>query len=260
MTTNTPTNADEVLRGYLLGTLPPETLEGVEQRLFSDDRVFWERLSLVEEQLVDDYAWDRLGGDDREGFERRFLTTAERRAKLEFARAFRAHLEQRKEVRNTFWQRLRGPVALPGWAVAAAAVLLLAVLPGLTWQIATNRTPGGATETWLESGQVRDVDSQLTQVRIEPGSQIVRLQLELETAWTEYSSYSVTLFEVVNEPRETLSRNLVAGNVDGKRVVTLTLPAEGLLDVDYYVVLQGSSAGSEPQTLGRYPFRVVRKD
>ena len=51
---------DDILRGYLLGRLAPESRESVEKRLFSDDRVFWERLGLREDELVDQYARGEL--------------------------------------------------------------------------------------------------------------------------------------------------------------------------------------------------------
>ena len=97
MTTNTSTNGDEVLRRYLLGTLPQESHGECGTAVLLERRILWEHLSLVEEQLVDDYVWDRLGGDDRERLRHHFLTTDERRAKLEFARALRAHWSGRKK-------------------------------------------------------------------------------------------------------------------------------------------------------------------
>jgi hypothetical protein len=257
MTTNTLTNGDAVLRRYLLGTLPQESLESVEQRVFSTDAILWEHLSLVEEQLVDDYVWGRLEGDDRERFDHHFLTTAERRAKVEFARALRAHVERQKRAGNRVRQWLRGPVAAPGWAVAVAAVLLLAVLPGLTWQLASTRAPRGVVSAWLAPGQVRDIEQRLERVEIGKDCQIVRLRLE--TAGVEYDTYSTTLFEVTDEPVEIWSEHrLTAVRADGKRVIALTLPAERLPEGDYYIALQGSSPGSDPQKLGRYSFRVLR--
>jgi hypothetical protein len=71
----------DVLRQYLLGRLAPESEEAVEARLFSDDRMFWDRLSLVEEELISDYARGALDHEQREDFEQRFLCTDERRGK-----------------------------------------------------------------------------------------------------------------------------------------------------------------------------------
>ena len=95
----------------------------MEQRLFSDDRIFWEHLCLVEEELIDQYVRGELDGEDTARFERDFLCTDERRAKLELALALKAYAEQRQESRRRAWDWLRGPVASPAWALAVAATL-----------------------------------------------------------------------------------------------------------------------------------------
>ena len=259
MTTNLPTNVDQVLRHYLLGTSSPETRDDIEQRLFSDDRIFWERLSLVEDQLVDDCAWGRLGTADRESFDRNFLTTSERRAKLEFACALRAYVEPRKEASSRVWQWLRGPIAAPGWAVAGAAVLLLAVLPGLAWRFAATPAPQGiVVSTWLAPGQIRDIGQELARVKIGPDCQLVRFPLE--TVPAKYGGYSATLFDVTADEIQVWSQHrLSAAKVEGRLAVTLTLPCGLLSEGDYYVRLQGTSPGTDPVTLGKYNFRVLRR-
>ena len=62
-------------------------------------------------------------------FESHFLCTAERRAKLEFALALRGYAREEPADRRGAVSWLRAPSALPRWAVAAAASLLVLV-PG----------------------------------------------------------------------------------------------------------------------------------
>src|SRR5687767_4378188 len=132
---------DGVLRRYLLGTIEPDVREDVERRLFSEDRIFWEQLCLAEDELIDDYVSNDLDDDERRSFEACFLSTEERQEKLGFARALKAHAggEVDRDSQLTGLRRLRsrfaGNLAVPAWAAAAAAVLLI-VLPGLTWQMA----------------------------------------------------------------------------------------------------------------------------
>jgi hypothetical protein len=251
---NTDTSDDDVLRGYLLGRLAPESREGVEKRLFTDDRIFWEHLRLVEEELIDDYARGLLDGDESERFDREFLVTDERRAKLEFARALKAHVERQQTVRQRSWSWLRGPVASPAWAVAVAAMLLLA-LPALVWQFAAARGPQGEVSAWLSPGLVRADGGEVKRVPIPPGCQLVRLQLDSGPA--EHDSYRATLHEVAGG--EIWSQNrLGAGPIEGREAVTLTLPCELLPAGDYYVRLSGVSPREDPVLLGRYDFRVPR--
>ena len=251
METNTN---DDVLRGYLLGSLAPESREGVEKRLFSDDRIFWEHLCLVEEELIDEYARGELDGEESERFERDFLCTDERRAKLDFARALQAHVERRQTSRQRAWDWLRGPVATPAWAVAMAATLFLA-LPSLAWRLAAARGPQGDVSAWLSPGLVRAVGGEVMRVPISTGCQLVRLQLDPGPA--EHDRYRATLHEVTGEEVWSQSR-LGASLTEGRVAVTLTLPCELLPAGDYYVMLRGVSPGTDPVRLGRYDFRVLR--
>jgi hypothetical protein len=248
------TSDDDVLRRYLLGSLAPDSREDVEKRLFSDDPIFWEHLCLVEGELIDDYARGALGSEEGESFERHFLCTDERRGKLELARALKAHVERRQASRLRIWDWLRGPVPAPAWAVAMAATLLLA-LPGVVWQLAASRGPGSEVSAWLSPGLVRDAGGDLARVRIPPGCQLVRLQLD--PGLPEYASYRATLHEVSGDEIWSQTR-LAAGRIEGSVVVPLTLPCELLPAGDYYVRLRGVSPGEEPVILGRYDFRVLR--
>jgi len=251
---NAEASDDNLLRAYLLGRLATESQERVDQRLFSDDRIFWEHLCLVEEELIDQYVRGELDGEDAARFERDFLVTDERRAKLDLARALKAYAERRQESRRRAWDWLRGPVASPAWALAVAATVLLA-LPAVVWRVAASRGPHGEVSAWVSPGLVRDVGGELTRVTLPPGCQLVRLQLDPGLA--ERPAYRATLHNVAGE--ELWSRDkLRAAPVEGKAAVTLTLPCELLAADDYYVRLQGVSPGADPEPLDRYDFRVLR--
>jgi len=245
---------DNVLRAYLLGRGAPESRERVEQRLFSDDRVFWEHLCLVEDELVDQYARGELDGEETASFERDFLVTDERRAKLDLSRALKEYVERRKESRRHAWDWLRNPLPYPAWALAVAATLLLAV-PAVVWQVAGARGPRGEVSAWLSSGLVRDVKGELTRVTLPAGCKLVRLQLDPGDG--AHASYRTTLYEVGGAELWAQDK-LTAAPVEGRPAVTLTLPCDLLPPEDYYVRLEGVSPGAEPEPLGRYDFRVLR--
>jgi hypothetical protein len=262
MTMSVTTDDEDVLRRYLLGRLAPESEEAVEARLFSDDRIFWERLSLVEEELISDYARGALDHEQREEFEQRFLCTDERRAKVEFARALQGYLERQQVDRKTGWGWLRSPVVVPAWT-AAAAVILLLVVPGAVWQLTfrgggQDSAPPGAgsvVTVSLSSGLTRAVGMELARVRVTPASQLVRLQLDPGSE--EYAAYRATLHEVSGDEIWSQARVMPSPG-DGGRVI-LTLPSALLAEGDYFVRLFGVSPGIEPVSLHRYDFRVLRE-
>ncbi len=245
---------DDILRGYLLGRLAPESRESVEKRLFSDDRIFWERLCLLEDELVDQYARGELDADETARFERDFLVTDERRAKLDLAVSLKEYVERWQARRRRAWDWLRAPVASPAWALAVAATLLLAV-PVVVWQVAAARGPRGEVSAFLSPGLVRDVEGELTRVMLPAGCQLVHLQLDPGLA--EHATYRATLHEVAGD--ELWARDkLRAAPVEGRMAVTLSLPCDLLPPEDYYVRLEGESPGAAPVPLERYDFRVLR--
>ena len=78
---------EELIARYLLGDLSEEEQIRLEDLAFSDQDVLQEILA-VESDLIDEYARGELSDSQRRQFEGRFLTSAERRQKVEFARAF----------------------------------------------------------------------------------------------------------------------------------------------------------------------------
>ena len=77
---------EELIARYLLDDLPEEEQARLEARAFSD-REYALAIAAVENDLIDGYARGGLSDADRRRFERRFLVSAERQRKVEFARA-----------------------------------------------------------------------------------------------------------------------------------------------------------------------------
>lgn len=243
---------DRLLRRYLLGTLSPDSREAVEARLLSDDRVFWERLTLVEDDLIDDYVADGLDADDRAIFERDFLCTDARRSKLEFARAISAYADHEHGSRRlAAWERMRTAVLRPGWAMAAAA-LLLVLLPVAALRFGTS----GPSEVSarLSPGLVRDAQGAVPRIAIAPDAALVRLYLEIGS--DEYERYRATLHEASGD--ELWSQSRLSAADSGGTAVRVTLPGELLNPGDYYLRLYGVPPNQEPEPLGRYDVRVLR--
>src|SRR5215510_49934 len=76
----------ELIARYLLGDMPEEEQARLEDRAFSD-RDYMRNIVDVESDLIDEYVRGGLSDSERLRFERRFLVSAERQRKVEFARA-----------------------------------------------------------------------------------------------------------------------------------------------------------------------------
>jgi tetratricopeptide (TPR) repeat protein len=134
---NIPQEDQERIRLYLLGELTGSDEEAVELRLLSDAE-FAEELELVEEDLVDQYAWGDLAQPERARLERRFFDSPERRRKLRVALALRGHAaegearEKKANVTPISGGHPRARFTLPPSYLKVAAVLLVAVGLGIT--------------------------------------------------------------------------------------------------------------------------------
>jgi hypothetical protein len=82
---------EKLLRLYLLGELPTDEQQQLEERLLTDDDYF-QQLVIQEDELVDDYVSDNLSSHEREKFNQHFLSTPERQQQLRFATMLRRHV------------------------------------------------------------------------------------------------------------------------------------------------------------------------
>lgn len=246
----------DVLRRYLLGAAEAGACDEIEHRLFSDDETFWERLAIAEDELIDDYAAGTLDASERTLFESHFLRTGERRARLEFARAIHAYARRREPEWLGAWDWLRSPSAVPRWAMAAAALLVLALLPATLWRMAAGDARPAAVSVSLSPGLLRDAGAGVARVNLPRGCDV--FHLDLLTGADAYATYSATVHEVSGQPLWS-QHKLPGTSLDGASAVRLTLPCGLLQEDDYSIRLTGVAPGQEPAYLDRYDFRLLRE-
>lgn len=82
----TDLNNENVIERYLLGELPEEQQVEIEDRAFTDKEYF-ATITAVENDLIDEYVRMELSETDRQRFEGRFLASANRRKRIEFAKS-----------------------------------------------------------------------------------------------------------------------------------------------------------------------------
>jgi hypothetical protein len=244
---------DAVLREYLLGRLDPDSRSHLEDRLFSDDQLFWEHLCLVEDELVSEFARGTLTQDDRRAFLERFACTEERQARIAFAKALQRHIDERRN-RPSLWQWMRAPLATPRWAAAAAAVLLVLAV-GTVMQRSGVPSERASDVTVQLSADLTRSGGALPRVRIAPDVQLVHFQLDPGSA--EHESYRLTLLAVAGG--EVWSQTNVRRGPDPSGPLAVSIPSALLTEGDYYCRLEGLSPGVDPVPLYRYDFRALRE-
>lgn len=122
-----------LIRQYLLGSLPQDERTRLEDQYFADTALF-EELIAVENDLIDSYIREELAPAEVTQFEAEFLSSPERRARVEFARNLRL---ARHEFSSVVHEHRFAPrkLSLPmffrsfstlQWASVAAALLLFA--------------------------------------------------------------------------------------------------------------------------------------
>lgn len=147
---------DAVFVRYLLGELPDEDRDRLEDEYLEDDSVH-ERLLAVECELIDAYVRGDLSPDERRHFEDRFIATPEGREKVAHARSFEAYQsrmarppvpaerEPRRSWRDAMVGFFRFPVASTGLVYTGAGLILVAAsLAIVGLMIQSGRPPASA--------------------------------------------------------------------------------------------------------------------
>jgi hypothetical protein len=138
----TETRDEALLIKYLLGYLTEEEQVRVEDRAFKDHD-YLGSLNAAEADLIDAYVHGHLPRHDRRAFEHRFLHSAQRRGKVEFAQAFaRLTLEttpgSAPKPASGWWSWL-DPVRAWNPALSFASVAGVTIsIAGVSWLVIEN--------------------------------------------------------------------------------------------------------------------------
>ena len=111
-----PSFSDQTLVGYLLGLLPEDQAEQLEEASVADDAVA-SRLIAIENDLIDDYVRNDLDAGTRVRFECFYLASPYRREKVRLARQLLASVDRRAASRMRV---RRGVRTAPGIAATAS--------------------------------------------------------------------------------------------------------------------------------------------
>ena len=268
----------ESLRRYLLGSIPPEEIAALEERLLTDT-VFYDELLMVEDELIDQYLSGEQSGAERESFEAHFILAPERQQKVRFARALKKYLSRIDELESedvvVAEPSPSGPVSpvvpskskrsflpfLPANPILAysLAATFVVVIGLVTW-MAVNRLKNPASG---ETGQVlavvltpglsRSLDSgQIKKISIPPETQTLELQLELAKA--EYATYRAEVLRS-DQTMVAMVEGLKPATTSAKASITVSLSASLFKREDYSVKLAGKRADGIYEDVAGYVFR-----
>ena len=249
----------EDVRRYLLGGVSEEAQRAAEERLLTEES-FLEELSAAEEELIDDYVGGDLSADDRERFERHFLSTEERRRKLRFALALARYTSEKGLAKTaaaspagpTLAERLRAfwrgrPLMLrAGLALASVAILAAA------WWFSFPRTPSPKTFATLSlniTAGNRAEGAQVAKVALPVKEDALKISLALPEGWAKASGYRVELLDESGraETLEIIERD--------EKSVSVAVPASRLARGQYALRLYASGpGGAEQRVPGSYFF------
>lgn len=164
-----------LIRRYLLEDLSEEEREQIEQLLMSRDE-FYQELLYAEDDLIDDYVFDRLPEEDQPKFKKRFLKVPQLRQSVNLTAALRKHaLETKSPVvavetvpsRPTFFDSLRSFFTRPTVGFAFSG-LLLGVIGLNVWLLKQNsqlRSRVGELEARQSATPVSDPQQELRAAR-----------------------------------------------------------------------------------------------
>ncbi len=124
-------SADQEIIRYLLGEMTSAEQSAFEARYFRDDELF-AQVTLMREELADRYVRRQLSEAEKERYETHLLTTPAHHEEIAFAESLRQVLSESAAPKPQRFFLTR-PVMVPRWSLAAAAVLLVSLLGGLSW-------------------------------------------------------------------------------------------------------------------------------
>ena len=281
--------SDGTIRRFLLAQLSRAERAAFESALIANSQLE-QRARLLEIELVDDYAADRLRRNERAAFQQKFLVTAARQKKLEVSAALQRSLTGLSSQRTDSslisafpWPRLAWRIA---FSILALAILLTSVMvirrePQIVERIIPKRlrpaavvtpTPESAhhANSSSEPGVHRDELPTLPAHEASPQTIVVRADSSAASApvisLTSNTAKTVRL-ELKLESNESATFSIVVTNSNGEVVhnvpeihvehadrVDFDVQGELLKAGDYQVTL--TRINGEAGRVGTYHFRV----
>jgi hypothetical protein len=206
-------NNEKLIARYLLGELSEEQQVEIEDRAFAD-KEYLASITAVENDLIDEYVRHELSETDRRNFESRFLASAERRKRVEFAKALarmspvaeRTVVHQRVSWRESLYAFISGLNPVAKVALMAAMLLLLV---GSAWLfIETLRLRRQLTQLQAENQSRQSLEQQVEAER--KRNEELNARLNQEKQQREQSDESLRQLSETADPTNPSPRPVTA--------------------------------------------------
>ncbi|HEV2706164.1 MAG TPA: hypothetical protein VGV59_09585 [Pyrinomonadaceae bacterium] len=252
---------EERIVAYLLEELPEEELQRFEDECLSQES--WPvEISLVEEDLIDDYLRGRLTPEQRLHFERNYLVTSARMERVRHAAALLRHVDQHQPVpsteadarpNETWVGRLRALFATRRWALAVAVALVIMVVLPVAWWVFRERTftPRTIATLTLSAGRSdRAGGTQPGRISLTDETDALKISLTLPEAPARAVNYRVRLEDDIGQVK--------TAEITGHdaRSVSVLIPASQLNRGAYVLNLSAVETDGTERRIGNYFFNV----
>lgn len=265
-------NEEQVMRGYLLGSLSPERQAEFETRL-RDDADLKEQLLALEVELCDEFISGSLSVGEQQRFQSRVMNIDGGQQKLLFARLFAKYRDSHFSEDSQAVDCVPAPnTPVPPSPLFATfyknpafAVLMIVVVGLVTLLLAwTSRVESPPAHLARKADSLVPQKFTLAPGSLRSGGGIQHLQappknvqvtLFLELAKSTFPKYRTQLFRE-NEALESQDE-LTTKALNAHYVVPVTLIGEILTPGDYQLELSGVPESGQPELIDSYRFRVM---
>ena len=256
---------DDLLRRYLVGSLGEEEAERLDELSVTDDEVAL-RLRAVENDLVDSYARGELSGEMLRRFESAYLSSPQRREKVQIAKA----LASRESVAAASHVSAFSSPHMTRWAIAASIIAVTAAgyllfeprqgnqqVPNeiavgtMTPQRESAPSPPLKSVSFTLPAPTRGAAAPRT-LTIPPDTQQVTLQLQLES--NDFSRYHGALRNL--RTQEIIWTSDPATAASDRPSVSIAVPAGQLKQENYSLELSGLPENGTAELIASYAFRI----
>ena len=241
----------DLIRRYLLGRLPDQDQQSLEEEFMTGDTSL-EELEAAEDELVDEYLAGRLSSQEREQFEKHFLSTPEREQKLRFAKVFHRYAAANQPPTvSAASLTATNFFSFNTWPARIAALALILVAISGIWLYRSRQTqPIFATLTLSPSFSTRSDGAEVKKVRLPSNADSLKLILNLPSG-RQAARYRA---ELENQAGKTTTTEVIEESFSS---LTIAIPASQLKPGQYAVKLFAKSdAGVEQRVEGNYFFTV----
>lgn len=260
-------NAEKDIHDYLLGALPAERLEEIEQRILSDDD-FHQEVEIAEEELLDDYVQGRLAAQERPLFENHFLASPLRQQRLKFALALQKKLNSRSALSPS---PIRSPINLYRYALAAS-LLLAAILGSMNYlsskaiqkernnvaelkaqlEQARQQASTVAPNSVLSTRELLPMNRGLEQLQIQLPENLLVVRIPLILSSGIQGNIRIELLNDAEQSIFSLETHQIE-HAQGKNIVTATIERKFLNPGNYFLRV----TSLQPPVQEKYAFQVV---